>query len=183
MAAPHVAGAVAVVQSKAQATLGRRLTPAEVRQVLVDSAVPMGGRDGLYDWPCGSPLFVDCGEQLDGMTGQPYQRWQVGAGYLNVAAALERVASLPAATNPQPAPTTQPALAAPPAGTTTTPVRATLPPARPGGRSVAEQRAVKRRRAAYKRCVKRANRAKRATRKQTARARARGRARCKARYA
>ena len=59
MASPHVAGAVAVLQSKAQAALGRRLTPAEVRSLLVDSATPMTGVDGLWDWPCGQvPIFV-----------------------------------------------------------------------------------------------------------------------------
>jgi serine protease AprX len=95
MASPHVAGAVAVIQSAAQAKVGRRLTPAEVRQVLIDSATPMTGVDGMWDWPCGSPLFVDCGTQIDGTTSQPYARWQVGAGYLNVAGAIQRAQAAP----------------------------------------------------------------------------------------
>jgi serine protease AprX len=96
MAAPHVAGAVAVMQSEAQTKLGRRLTPAEVRQALIDSSTPMTGVDGLWDWPCGEvPIFVDCGAHVSGTTGQPYARWQVGAGYLDVAGALQRVDALP----------------------------------------------------------------------------------------
>src|SRR4051794_3495121 len=57
MAAPHVAGAVAVVQSAARARLGRLLTPAEVRALLTGSADPMTKTDSLWDWPCGSALF------------------------------------------------------------------------------------------------------------------------------
>ena len=69
MSSPHVAGAVAVLQSKALSTLGRRLTPAEVRSALTSSATPMTGKDGLWDWPCGSiPVFVDCGAQVEGTT-------------------------------------------------------------------------------------------------------------------
>ncbi len=184
MASPHVAGAVGVLQSRAQASLGRRLTPAEVKQVLSESATPMTGSDNFHDWPCGSPLIVPCGEPLNsGMTGKPYERWQVGAGYLNMADALARVASIGAAapaTGTAPPGAAASTLPPPPAGQSAPPpVRTTLPPVRSG----AEQRAAKRRRAAYRRCIKRANRVKRGTRKQTRRARAKAKARCRARYA
>lgn len=106
MAAPHVAGAIAVLQSYAIAKLGRSLTPDEVKQILTASAAPMPKRDLLWDWPCGSaPIFVGCGEtKADGMTGQPYQRWQVGAGALDTTAAMAQVDALasttPAGTDP-----------------------------------------------------------------------------------
>lgn len=180
MSSPHVAGAVAVIQSKAQAALGRRLTPAEVRSVLVDSATPMTGVDGLWDWPCGSaPVFIACGEKVDGTTGKPYERWQVGAGYLNVTGALDRVAALGGGAPPPAggtaatgvAPAALPASA--PAGTSADPVRTTLPaPAS----SASDRRALARRRAALKRCRTKASR------KKTRRARVKARAKCKARY-
>jgi len=93
MASPHVAGAVAVLQSYAKAKLGRLLTPDEVKQVLVASAQPMTKKDLLWDWPCGSNdlIFVGCGEvQADGQTGLPYQDWQVGAGAMDLTAAMAR---------------------------------------------------------------------------------------------
>jgi serine protease AprX len=102
MASPHVAGAVAVIQSYANARLGRLLMPDEVKQVLVASATPMTKKDVLWDWPCGSaPIFVDCGvttNDAPDLTGLPYQDWQVGAGALNVTAALGRVDTLGTAT-------------------------------------------------------------------------------------
>ena len=93
MAAPHVAGAVAVVQSKALGTLGRRLSPAEVRDVLVRSAAPMAKNDSFYDWPCGEAYYpATCPiEDFGGTTDQPYASWQVGAGALDIRAALELV--------------------------------------------------------------------------------------------
>jgi hypothetical protein len=97
MASPHVAGAVAVLQSYAKAKLGRPLTPDEAKQVLAASAQPMTKKDLLWDWPCGSNdvIFVGCGEvQADGMTGQPYVDWQVGAGGMDVTAAMARVDAL-----------------------------------------------------------------------------------------
>jgi serine protease AprX len=97
MASPHVAGAVAVLQSYARVKLGRLLTPDEVKQVLVASAQPMTKKDLLWDWPCGSNdlIFVGCGErQADGQTGLPYQDWQVGAGAMDVTAAMARVDAL-----------------------------------------------------------------------------------------
>lgn len=97
MAAPHVAGAVAVIQSYAKAKKARLLTPDEVKQVLVKSAEPMTKPDMLWDWPCGSAaVFVGCGERkLADMTGKPYVDWQVGAGGLDVTAALAQVDLLP----------------------------------------------------------------------------------------
>lgn len=97
MASPHVAGAVAVLQSYAKAKLGRLLSPDEVKQVLVASAQPMTKKDLLWDWPCGSNdlIFVGCGEvQADGMTGQPYVDWQAGAGGIDVTAAMAQVDGL-----------------------------------------------------------------------------------------
>jgi serine protease AprX len=99
MASPHVAGGVAVLQSYAKAKLGRLLTPDEVKQVLIASAQPMPKKDLLWDWPCGSNdlIFVGCGEvQADGQTGLPYQDWQVGAGAMDVTAAMAQVDTLPA---------------------------------------------------------------------------------------
>jgi hypothetical protein len=110
MAAPHVAGAIAVLQSYAAVKLGRALTPDEVKQILQDSAAPMTKKDLLWDWPCGSaPVFVDCGvRKASGMTGMPYQRWQVGAGALDTTAALARVDALAV---PPPAPVAAPVVA------------------------------------------------------------------------
>ncbi|MEA2256375.1 MAG: serine protease AprX [Solirubrobacteraceae bacterium] len=168
MAAPHVAGAVAVLQSEAQAKLARRLTPAEVRQALIDSATPMTAIDAFWDWPCGSPLFIDCGSHISGTTMKPYARWQVGAGYLNVKNALARVDALPAAAaaGTAPAGTAQPALPATPADSP--PVQTTLPPVAGDGQA--------RRQVHYARCLKQA------ARKQSRRTRARAKARCRALY-
>jgi serine protease AprX len=167
MASPHVAGSVAVLQTRAQAALGRRLTPAEVRAALVDSATPMTGLDGMHDWPCGSPLFVACGEKIDGMTGKPYERWQIGAGYLNVTGALDRVAALGA-----PAP----GGGAAPAGSPPAPLPATAPPGgsgEPQRTTLGPTRAeVRRQRALLRKCRTKASR------KKTRRARARARAKC-----
>jgi serine protease AprX len=92
MASPQVAGAVAVIQSAAQAKLGRYLTPDEVKSLLTSSATPMTRSDLIWDWPCGtSALFVDCGTKISGETGQPYQAWHVGAGMLDVARAVDQI--------------------------------------------------------------------------------------------
>jgi serine protease AprX len=99
MASPHVAGAAAVLQSYAKSKLGRLLTPDEVKQVLVASAQPMTKSDLLWDWPCGSNdlIFVGCGEvQAAGQTGLPYVDWQVGAGAMDVTAAMGRVDAMAA---------------------------------------------------------------------------------------
>ncbi len=91
-AAPHVTGAVAVVQDAAAARLGRRLTTAEVRAVLLGGVRPMPEKDLFYDWPC-EDLDV-CGSQAAGTTGEPYARWQAGAGYLHLPGALARLEAL-----------------------------------------------------------------------------------------
>jgi serine protease AprX len=168
MSSPHVAGAVAVMQSEAQVKLGRRLTPAEVRQALTDSARPMAAIDAFWDWPCGQPLFKACGAALTGTTGKPYARWQVGAGYLDVKAALAKVDALGAPTAAGTAPTgpTAPATLPPAGSAPAPPVQTTLPPV-----DTALQRAR------YSRCVKKASR------KHSRRARARAKAHCKALYA
>jgi serine protease AprX len=99
MASPHVAGAVAVIQSAAQGKLGRQLTPAEVERVITEGAAPMQGTDGSYDfceWPVPPFDESECGlqEPGDGWTGTAYEEWQVGAGFLNVAGAIERIGTL-----------------------------------------------------------------------------------------
>jgi serine protease AprX len=90
MAAPHVVGAIAVIESAAKARLGRLLTPDEVKDLLADTAVKMTGKDLMYDWPF-CPDFGSCGSQQAGLTGKPYAKWQVGAGYLDVDAAVAEV--------------------------------------------------------------------------------------------
>jgi hypothetical protein len=137
----------------------------------------MTGKDGLWDWPCGSlPAFVDCGAQVDGTTGKPYERWQVGAGMLNVGGALSKVASLS---------TTAPASGSASGGTVPTgEPPAPLPSSPPPGGSAEPQRTVlgptpaqvRRQRALLKKCRTLASR------KKTRQARARARAKCKARF-
>ena len=104
MAAPHVTGAVAVIQSKALAKLGRRLSPAEVRDVLVRSAAPMTKADLFYDWPCDDVFFLPCGSPSAGMTGEPYRSWQVGAGALDIRDALALVEPAPTKPHKKPKP-------------------------------------------------------------------------------
>ena len=106
MAAPALTGAVAVVQSAARARLGRLLSPAEVESVMTGSAQPMTGIDGFWDFPCGD-LF-ECGSATppEGYTSEPYVRWQVGAGYLDVAAAVDAVQSMPQPEEPTETPDT-----------------------------------------------------------------------------
>lgn len=101
MAAPHLTGAVAVVQSAARARLGRLLSPEEVEAVITSSAQKMTGIDAFWDYPCGLVLagaFVgECGSvnAARGETGEVYERWLVGAGYLDVAAAVAKVQAIP----------------------------------------------------------------------------------------
>ncbi len=64
MAAPHVVGTVALMQQAA----GGRLTPDQVKKVLVQTARPMAKNDG-----------------------SPYALWEVGAGYLDAYAAVRAV--------------------------------------------------------------------------------------------
>ena len=86
MAAPHVVGAIAVIQSAAQQRYGRRLSPAQLKQHLQATAAPMTKIDALYDFPC--PELAECGSQFGNTTGKPYAPWQVGAGALDVGRAL-----------------------------------------------------------------------------------------------
>jgi serine protease AprX len=78
MAAPHVAGVVALMQQAAMQQLGRYLTPAEVRNVLQNTAVSNEGT------PAGLPN---------------YQGYTMGAGLVD---ALAAVRSIGAGTNLQP---------------------------------------------------------------------------------
>jgi serine protease AprX len=94
MSAPHVTGAIAVVQSAAAQRLGRTLAPGEVKDLLTRTAAPMTQVDGLWDWPCGTAGFVECGADVAGTTAKPYAPWQVGAGALDVGAALDAVAAI-----------------------------------------------------------------------------------------
>jgi subtilisin family serine protease len=96
MAAPALTGAVAVMQSAAKARLGRFLTPAEVEGIVTRNADAMTPVDALYDFPCGTP-GTDCGTAPDGLglTGQPLEKWQNGAGYLDIPGAVAEVEAIP----------------------------------------------------------------------------------------
>jgi serine protease AprX len=100
MAAPHVTGAIAVLQDAADSRLGRRLTPDEVKQVLVATAAPMTKVDALWDFPCGN-AFLACGGPFPGTTGKPYEPWQVGAGALDLREAVSAVLSTPPGKKPK----------------------------------------------------------------------------------
>jgi hypothetical protein len=93
LAAPHVVGAIAVIDSAAKKALGRVLTPDEVKALLAETAMPMTGRDLIYDWPF-CPDLGACGTVVTGLTGKPYAKWQVGAGYLDVDAAVKAVLAM-----------------------------------------------------------------------------------------
>ncbi|HEV2786781.1 MAG TPA: S8 family serine peptidase, partial [Solirubrobacteraceae bacterium] len=93
MAAPHVAGAIAVIQDAAQARMRRRLSPDEVKALLVRTAEPLTKHDALWDFPCGD--LIPCGSDIAGTTMRSYERWQVGAGALDVGAALDAITKLP----------------------------------------------------------------------------------------
>ncbi|MEA3055167.1 MAG: hypothetical protein QOD30_599 [Actinomycetota bacterium] len=103
MAAPHVAGTVALLQQAARQRLHRRLTPAEVEDVLEDTA---------YKTKAGAPYERDP-VNPDGTTS-----FDKGHGLLDVAAALQRVLGL-AATAPGPACPTGSILATDPKGDAT----------------------------------------------------------------
>ena len=96
MAAPALTGAVAVMQSAAKARLGRFLTPAEVEGIVTRNADAMTPIDALYDFPCGTP-GTECGTAPDGLglTGQPLEKWQNGAGYLDIPGAVAEVEAIP----------------------------------------------------------------------------------------
>jgi serine protease AprX len=92
MAAPQVTGAIAVIQEAAARHRKKRLKLNQLRELLVATAAPMPRNDALYDFPCGRPalaLFFPCGGPFPGLSGKPYEGYQSGAGYLNVAAAID----------------------------------------------------------------------------------------------
>ena len=89
MAAPHVAGAIAVIQGAALKRTHKLMTPRQVKRVLEQTAVGMTKIDALYDFPC--PDLFPCGSQFGNTTGLPYERWQVGAGALDLSQALKLV--------------------------------------------------------------------------------------------
>ena len=107
MAAPHVTGAIAVLQDAAATRLRRRLTPDEVKRVLTSTAAPVNGIDALYDFPCGMP-FIPCGSDTAGATMAPYEHWQVGAGALDLRAAVGAVLAMPRGKAPKPKKTITP---------------------------------------------------------------------------
>jgi serine protease AprX len=86
LAAPHVSGAITLLQSAARTKLGRYLTPDEVKRVLVEGAAPMTK-------PWSEPPPCDTVTELTGIcpvgpqTGH-FAPWEVGAGYLDVPGAL-----------------------------------------------------------------------------------------------
>lgn len=182
MAAPHVAGGVAVVQSAAIQLLGRRLSPDEVKNILAGTAVSMTKDDLFYDWPCGYPLFFECGERIpDLMTGQPYQDWQVGAGAMNVAAAVRAVQAMatpatPTVSDAVATAATSPASSEPAPTSTDRPGPEPLPVRADGTSAKASVMRPAARRAALRRCNKRARR------KSTRAARKKALRRCAKRY-
>ncbi len=108
MAAPHVTGAIAVIQSAAVQLLHHRLTPDKVKQLISATAAPMTGNDGYWDWPCGGVAagqlsLWDCGANayhdpkdptFPEFSGTKYQPYQTGPGFLDVAAAIRRVQAM-----------------------------------------------------------------------------------------
>jgi serine protease AprX len=74
MSSPHVAGVVALMQEAAHSQLGRYLSPAEVRNVLQNTAVSRDSSRG----PGGLPN---------------YQSYSMGAGYVDALAAVRAVAA------------------------------------------------------------------------------------------
>jgi hypothetical protein len=81
-----------VIQEAAMRHRHHRLSLTQVRDLLVKTAAPMPRADLLYDFPCGRPgadLFFPCGGPFPGLSGKPYEAYQSGAGYLDVAAAID----------------------------------------------------------------------------------------------
>jgi hypothetical protein len=157
MAVPHVVGAVALLQSAARAKLGRELTPDEVKQLLVQGAAPMmqpfdePGTCNRYTGPatgCDPGMCSIASEAMGCKPAKPtgrYQRWQVGAGYLDVPATLKALDRLAHPPVPEPpAPPAPPVAAAPPASTAP-------PPAQPRSSSVTPRKPAAKKRKAAKR--------------------------------
>lgn len=172
MAAPHVTGTIAVLQSAARAKLGRRLTPIEVKRVLVDGAAPMTDPAGVA--PACTPereITTGCSEGTCSVTGTcrpalkkgvPYERWEAGAGYVDVRGALREIDEMaappaPAAPASAPAPTAE---AAPTAPAVTAPK---APAARtPAATSTTKRKTVKRKSTKRKKATKRKRKQRRA---------------------
>lgn len=88
-AAPHVSGAIALLQTAARARLGRFLTADEVKAVLVEGATPMV-RPFSESSTCG--LIAQAAGMCPPQTpGTAFASWQVGAGYLSVPGALRAI--------------------------------------------------------------------------------------------
>ena len=70
--------------------------PAEVEGIVTRNADAMTPIDALYDFPCGTP-GTDCGTAPAGLglTGQPLEKWQNGAGYLDIPGAVAEVEAIP----------------------------------------------------------------------------------------
>ncbi|MCW2843431.1 MAG: hypothetical protein JWN22_1347 [Nocardioides sp.] len=86
MAAPHIAGYVAVLQQVAMKKLGRLLTPAEVEDLMVDTAHQFGGASREYVADTRNP---------DATSGTSFD---AGHGLVDVLAAVEKLTGATAAT-------------------------------------------------------------------------------------
>ena len=176
MAAPHVAGTIALLQSAARAKLGRRLTPAEVKRALVDGATPMTAPAGVVA-ECTLEREVTAGCSKGGTCsvvgacrptprkGEPYPSWEAGAGYLDVRGALREIdemASPAAPVVPAAAPPTAPA---PPAANAPAPAAVSKAPAARAPATKAETRKATKRKAGKRKGKKRTRKARRAKRR------------------
>ena len=170
MSAPHVTGAVALLQSAARARLGRRLTPVEVKRVLADGAAPMTNL--FKDLPqCSTdPVSGVCEPDactettpgcVDTTPALPYERWQVGAGFLDVQGSLREIDEMAA---PAAAPAPAPAAPAAPAPAAAAPAPAAAAPNAPAARKPASAKA-KKRKAVKRKAKRRAVKKKRAKRR------------------
>jgi hypothetical protein len=191
MAAPHVAGAIALLQSAARRELGRDLTPAEVKRVLVAGAAPMtrpfaeqGGCDYLDGVVTGCDpgtchaVSEALGCEWEDRPRRPYAPWQVGAGYLDVPGALRALHALarPAQERRPDAPAPAPAAPGPaPAPPATAPAPAPRSGAAPASKASRASRAKRRKASRAKRRKARRAKARKARRAALRRARARRR--------
>jgi len=169
MAAPHVSGAIALLQTAARSVLGRELTPDEVKRVLVRGAAPMtkpfaeqGGCDYLdgvvTGCDPGTCHAVDeaLGCEWEERAARPYAEWQVGAGYLDVPGALRAAHGLRPGGSPTPPLEIDPAprpIPVPPPPVAGQPAPA--PAGKPASRTKSRKAAAKKRRAAACRKAKR----------------------------
>ena len=163
MAAPHVTGAIPILQAAARKRLGRLLKPAEVERVLREGAAPMTSPFaerstctvvalslvyGCDEGACDEVQSAMGCKPDDRPAAAPYERWQVGAGFLDVQGslrAIDRLASPPAPPSPPaaPAPAAAPA-AAPPAAPAAAPrTTAARKAAKPAKRKASKRKARK----------------------------------------